>query len=98
MVIKHKNKKKCIIVKNGNVSTVKYKHADGSVEEIRVQDDIDYGVYIPAKSHLQKQLDMKPGTEIDWLELTEVPVLRKEKSKDFPKGIPTGLTYAGKKV
>ena len=41
---------------------------------------------------------MKVGTKIDWLELSDVDVLRKEKSKDFPKGVPTGLKYAQKVV
>tara|TARA_R100000152_G_C6713713_1_gene140874 strand:- start:534 stop:893 length:360 start_codon:yes stop_codon:yes gene_type:complete len=89
---KHKNKKKCIIVRDGDFRTEKFVHADGTVEEIRVQEEVNFGVYIPGEGHLQRYLDMPPGTELPHLELSNVDVLNTRlKSKDFPKGTPTGL-------
>ena len=89
---KHKNKKKCIIVRDGDFRTEKFIHADGTLEEIRVQEEVNFGVYIPGEGHLQRYLDMPPGTELPHLELSTVDVLNTRlKSKDFPKGTPTGL-------
>ena len=93
-LIKHKNKTKAIIVKTGEYTVEKFTHADESVEEIRVQEEIDFGMYIPAKTHLQMYLDLPNGSSLEHLELSDVMICTKEKTKDFPKGVPTGLFRA----
>ena len=95
MLYKHKNKKKCIICKDALVETREITRPDGKKEKIRVQTRIQFSVFIPPKGSLDYYLKLPQDAEIPYLTNSDVPVLKKETSKDFPNGIPTGLVYAG---
>ena len=89
----HKNKTQCLILKTGLIEFDKFVHPDGTVEYIRKQTNIKFGVFIPSKDKLDYYKALPKDTIIPHLRLSNVPVLLEEKSKDFPNGIPTGLFY-----
>ena len=89
----HKNKNKCLILKTGLMEFDKFTHPDGTVESIRKQTNIKFGVFIPSTEKLEEYKALPKDSLIPHLRLSNVPVLLEEKSKEFPNGIPTGLFY-----
>ena len=89
----HKNKTQCLILKTGLIEFDKFTHPDGTVEYIRKQTNIKFGVFICDKAKLEYYKSLPKDTLIPYLRLSNVPVLMEEKSKEFPNGIPTGLFY-----
>ena len=93
MLFIHKIKNKCLILKTALIEFDKFIHEDGTVEYLRKQTNIVFGVFIPHPDKLDYYKSLPVDTLLKHLRMSKVPVLLEEKSKDFPNGIPTGLFY-----